>query len=289
MPHTRSMHGRRSTPRVATVGGPVGKFVAYCEAPYEILGSHDIKGAVLLLAPLCSRSLSTADISIPDQPPDHFDCIERMSAEPPSDDEVDPELERQQVELEALRDMYRGDSIDHCTYEGRLVPREECITRWEYTSDDSNSSEGEEKYTGRSDKFNINAAEGDVIVEVADEIDEDGLDAIGEPDQVISTDSADPAVLAAKPPEEFINVGHTAAFLELEDSSDLGWQSEDVEDDTTDTRHVFGHNHMLVDGTYLPLSKYEPADDSLRAHDCFHVRLALVKKRQVELAKLICY
>ena len=168
-----------------------------------------------------------------------------------SDDEVDPELERQQVEVEAQRDMYRGENIDHLRPDGLSAPRQEYFARCRGRTgdDDSDSSECDQERTDDNDKMTINAAEETVVAEVADLYDEDIGSVAEEPDLVTSTNPNDPAVLAAKLPEELMYISPAEAFLEFEDQLVLEWPNEDTEDDARDFSHMFEHaTSNLIDG-----------------------------------------
>lgn len=258
MPSTRSIHGCQSTPRLAVVTNSTEKS-SYCEFPFEILRSHDIKGTVSLLAPHCSLFTVTSDISISDQRPDHLYRIERMPVHVHNGDEVDPGLERQQEELETQRDIYRGNNIDHRTTEGILLPREECVARWEdqHGENDNKSSGDDEEDTGDRDHTTINVSEEDVIVEMMELNDEDDLSAAGEPEPITPANPDDAAVLDAKLSEELMYVLPTGIVLDFEGPLDLGWQTEDFEDDPGDARHVFEHPNGLIDGVYSTLQVWK--------------------------------
>jgi hypothetical protein len=168
-----------------------------------------------------------------------------------SDEEVDPELERQQVEAEAQRDMYRGENIDHLRPDSLSAAREEYFARCQGRTgdDDSNRREYDQERTDDNDKVAIYAAEETVVAKVVDPYDEDIGGIVEEPDLVTSTNSNDPAVLAAKLPEELMYLSPVGAFLEFEDQPVLEWPNEDTEDDARDFSHMFEHASInLVDG-----------------------------------------
>lgn len=174
-----------------------------------------------------------------------------MPLDVPSDDEVDHDLERQQVEVEAQRDMYRGENIDRLRPDGLSTPREEYFARCRGRTgdDDSDSSECDRERTADDDKMNIHAAEETVVAEVAHPYDEDIGSVAEEPDLVTSTNPNDPEILAAKLPEELIYITPARAFLEFENQVVLDWPNEDTEDDAREFSHIFEHaTSNLVDG-----------------------------------------
>lgn len=220
----------------------------YREIPVEISWSHKIE----------------------DRQPDYFYFVNMMPFDPPRDgEEIDPELESRRAKLEAQRDVYRGEKIDHLTPEDLLAPREGCFAGWrEKTSDVNSDNSGaddsdKDDNGGNDDNKTISAA--DENAKTANQNDDDVSSDIAEPASPNTTNPTGRSVHPAKLPDDFRYAGRAGGLPEsdYEPIPAPGWASEPFEDDIGDARHVFEHSSNLNGGEQTQLVDYDSDQGSL--------------------------